>query len=96
MELAAALAEAGPQPRPGERGYERLKMTALNSMFEGVWIVGQAAEWDITVTHRQVKSLIARVKKRSRTVCAPDYAIERCSNGPAPPPFRNLPTRVGF
>jgi SurA N-terminal domain len=152
MELAAALADAGPQPKPGERGYERLKTTALKSMFEGIWIVGQAAEWDITVTRGQVKSEIARVKQenfrsaaefrqflreshytrrdvyerveiqllstelqaqlvkqidarnereeqqgftefvdefnerwRSRTVCAPEYVIERCSNGPAPP-----------
>jgi hypothetical protein len=153
MELAAAQADAGPQPKPGERGYERLKTTVLKSMFEGIWIVGQAAEWDITVTPRQVKSLVAAVKRenfrsaaefrqflreshytrrdvyerveiqllsselgerlakqierdarnvreeqrafrefidefnerwRSRTVCAPNYAIERCSNGSDP------------
>lgn len=153
MELAAAQAKDSPQPRPGERGYERLKTTVLKSMFEAIWIVGQAAEWDITVTRSEVKGEVARVKResfrsadefrqflreshytqrdvyerveiqllstglqerlvkqidarnpheeqqgflefldefnerwRSRTVCAPEYAIERCSNGPVPPP----------
>ncbi|HET8862032.1 MAG TPA: hypothetical protein VFM94_02145 [Solirubrobacterales bacterium] len=151
MELAAAQADTSPPPKPGERGYERLKTIVLKSMFEGVWIVGQAAEWDISVTRRQVKSLLAAIKResfrsaaefrqflreshytrrdvyervemqllsaelqerlvrkidarnereeqqgltefvdefserwRSRTVCAPEYAIERCSNGPVP------------
>lgn len=126
---------------------------ALKSMFEGIWIVGQAAEWDIAVTRRQVKSAVAEIKRenfrsvaefrqfmreshytrrdvyerveiqllstevgarltrqieresrnvreeqrafrefidefedrwRGRTVCAPAYVIERCSNGPVP------------
>jgi hypothetical protein len=153
MELAAVQADAGPQPKPGEPGYERLKTTVLKSVLEGIWIVGQATEWDITVTHRQVKDLVVAVKRenfrsaaefrqflreshytrddvyerveiqllstelqarltrqieresrneheeqrafrefidefeerwRSRTVCAPEYVIERCSNGPIP------------
>lgn len=152
MELAAAQADASPPPKPGERGYERLKTAVLKSLFEGIWIVGQAAEWDIAVTRGQVKSEIAQVKResfrsaaefrqflreshythrdvyerveiqllstglqerlvrkidarnvreeqqgfrefvdefnerwRGRTVCAPEFAIERCSNGPVPP-----------
>jgi hypothetical protein len=151
MELAAVQADAGPAPKPGEHGYERLKTAVLKSIFEGIWVVGQAAEWHITVSRGQVKSEIARVKQegfrsaaefrqflreahytrrdvyerveiqllstelqerlvrkidarnvreeqqgfrefvdefnerwRSRTVCAPEFAIERCSNGPVP------------
>lgn len=151
MELAAAQKDASPPPKPGERGYEHLEKIALKSTLEGIWIVGLAAEWDIAVTHRQVKTLLAAIKResfrsaaefrqflreshytrrdvyerveiqllsaqlqerlkekigkvgrkaeqkafaefvdefnerwRSRTVCAPEYAIERCSNGPGP------------
>jgi hypothetical protein len=137
--------------RPGEAGYGKSKIAALQNLLERAWIVGLAAEWGIFVTHGQVSREVARVKEsfkdraafrrflkesrytrrdvngeveiqmlsarlrwslsrrihketsskseeqrafgefvtdfqeswRSRTICAPDYAISRCSNGPA-------------
>jgi hypothetical protein len=149
--LEAVSAGHGSAPRPGQAGYEKSKVTAVKSLLEGAWIVGQAAEWDLSVTHEQVAREVAQDKKgafkdgaefrrflresrytrrdvnerieiqmlatrlqgllsrrfaketsskheeqkafnefvteferrwRGRTVCAPDYANDRCSNGP--------------
>lgn len=146
--LQAVFAGRRSAPRPGEKGYEKDKVTAVRNLLERAWIVGQAAEWDIAVTHEQVSHRVAQVKNeafedgaefrrflkeshytrrdvnervevemlatrlqrriakgahgkaeelrafeefiaefeerwRGRTVCAPDYANDRCSNGPA-------------
>jgi hypothetical protein len=151
--LGAASAGRRSAPRPGEAGYGKSKVAALQNLLEGAWIVGQTAEWGIYVSHKQVSREVVRVKKeafkdgaefreflkearytrrdvnerveiqmlserlqwhlsrrvrketngkreekqkafrefvdefiekwRGRTVCAPDYAISRCSNGPA-------------
>lgn len=150
--LEAVSAGRRSATRPGRAGYEKSKVVALKNLLEGVWIVGLAAEWDISVTHGQVSREVAKVRKesfkngaefrkflkearytrrdvnerveiqmlsarlqwhlsrrirketnskseeqqafsefvdefverwRGRTVCALDYAIPRCSNGPA-------------
>lgn len=150
--IEASQANRRPLPHPGDRGYERLQKKALNFQLEGVWIRGEAAERNISVTPRQVSRTLALIKKesfesgaeyrrfleeshytrrdvrerveiqllsvelqewllqrlsregktsraeeqqgfeefvdefsekwKSRTVCGPDYAIDRCSNGP--------------
>jgi hypothetical protein len=150
--LSSVQAGLDSPPEPGRRPYEKLKTAALQSQLEGIWIVGQAAEWNIYVTRGEVKRELAWVKKegfksaaefrrflkearythrdlherirtqilstllqerlqemigkgagrkaeqraftkfveefterwRSRTVCAPGYVTERCSNGPSP------------
>jgi len=150
--LSAVQSGHGSAPKPGEAGYEKSKVIAVKSLLEGAWIVGQAAEWGISVTHEQVSREVALIKResfkdgaefrrflnelrytrrdvnervevqilstrlqgllsqridaetssrseeqwafgefvdefikrwRGRTVCAPDYATSRCSNGPA-------------
>jgi hypothetical protein len=146
--LAAAGRERLPVPKPGGRGYELLKRSAVLSLIETIWIKGQAAEMNIVVTRSQVLRELALIKKqnfasaaeyrkflrrwrftrrdvyeqielqllsiriqqriaegaeseaeeqkafdefitefnerwRSRTVCAPEYVIAHCSNGPA-------------
>jgi hypothetical protein len=150
--LDAVSAGRRSAPKPGRAGYEKSKVAAVKSLLEGVWIVGQAAEWGLSVTHGQVSREVAQIKKKSfkdsaefrrflkearytrrdvnerveiemlsvrlqrvlsrrfaketsskseerrvfeefiaefekrwrgRTVCAPDYATVRCSNGPA-------------
>ena len=150
--LEAVSAGRRSAPRPGDAEYEKTKVTAVNNLLEGAWIVGLAAEWGISVTHGQVSREVVRVRKeafkdgaefrrflrearytrrdvnerveiqmlstrlqrrlsrqvrketsskseeqrafsefvaefqeswRGRTVCAPDYATPRCSNGPA-------------
>ena len=150
--LEAVSTGRGSAPKPGSAGYEKSKVAAVKNLLEGAWIVGQAAEWGLSVTHEQVSREVALVKKegfrdgaeyrrflrearytrrdmnervevqmlstrlqralsrrfakktnskseearafeefiaefderwRGRTVCAPDYANDRCSNGPA-------------
>jgi len=150
--IVASQANRRPLPRPGDGGYERLQREALKFQLEGIWIRGEAAERNISVTPRQVSRTLALIKKesfksgaeyrrflkeshytrrdvrerveiqllslelqewllrrlaregktsrteeqrgltefvdefsekwKSRTVCGPDYAIDRCSNGP--------------
>jgi hypothetical protein len=150
--LETVSAKRRPVPKPGSAGYEKSKVTAVRNLLEGAWIVGQAAEWGLSVTHAQVSREVARARKesfkdgaefrrflresrytrrdvnervevqmlstrlqerlsrrsatetsskseeqrafeefvaefqkrwRGRTVCAPDYVNDRCSNGPA-------------
>jgi hypothetical protein len=151
--LAAAAAGLRSAPKPGSGKYERLKEAAVDGLLETAWIHGQAAEWGIAVTRRQVSRELALIKResfrseaeyrqflrasrytrrdvndrvelqllsarlqvrlerqierearnefeeqralrefsvefnerwRARTVCAPEYATDRCSNGPPP------------
>lgn len=152
--IQAAGAGLRTTSKPGDRGYERLQREALEFQLEGVWIRGEAAEKNISVTPREVAGELARIKKesfkteaeyrkflresrytrrdvrerveiqllslelqewllqrfsregktsraeeqrgfaefidefnekwKSRTVCGPDYAVDRCSNGPLP------------
>jgi hypothetical protein len=155
--IVASQSNRRPLPRPGDRGYERLQRKALGNRLEVGWILGEAAERNISVTPQQVSRTLALIKKESfqngaeyrrflkefhytrrdvrerveiqllsaglqewlqrrisreastedeerpaieafiaefsekwkaRTVCAPEYAIDRCSNGP--PPTRHV------
>jgi hypothetical protein len=52
-------------PKPGGKRYEKLKADALSNQLEMIWILGQAAEWDIYVTRREVKRELGRIKKES-------------------------------
>jgi hypothetical protein len=143
---AAAQAGLKSVPTTGQAKYPRLEEEALGELLDGLWIQGQAEEMGIRVTHKQVATELAQIKKenfksgkefhaflkhshftlrdvyyrvelqilsteiqenvawgtssqkeaqkkfsafvaafkkrwRSRTVCAPRYAIPRCSNG---------------
>lgn len=149
--LAAVAAGRERVPGPKTPAYEQFARNALQSLLEMVWIRGEAAAWDVVVTHREVKRQLALIKResfesaaeyrrflresrftrrdiyervefglvaeelrrrlqkriarearnpyeerrawqefiaefnerwRERTVCAPAYATERCSNGP--------------
>jgi hypothetical protein len=143
---AAAQAGLKSAPTSAQPKYKRLEERATDELLDGLWIQGQAEEMGIFVTHRQVTTELAQIKKenfksrkqfyaflrhihftlrdvyyrvelqllstqieerisrdtwnqkeahkklvafvatykkrwRSRTVCAPRYAIKRCSNG---------------
>jgi hypothetical protein len=63
--LEAVSAERRAAPKPGSAGYEKSKVAAVKNLLEGAWIVGQAAEWGITVTHAQISREVARIRKES-------------------------------
>lgn len=61
--LEAVSAGRRSVPGPGEAGYKKSKDIAVKSLLERAWIVGLAAEWDLSVTHRQVSREVARIRK---------------------------------
>lgn len=152
--LVLSVIQAGRSsvPRQGENGYERFKKEAVGNLLEAIWILGEAREIGITVTHEEVAHELSLIKRsfkngaeylkflreahytrrdvhervevqmlsvrlqrwlqvrveresrnefeeqrafneflaefnekwRARTVCAPVYATDRCSNGSPP------------
>ena len=65
--LLQAAAQAGLKstPKPGEKQYEELKKTALGSLFDTIWIQGQAEEMGITATPKQIATELAQIKKQN-------------------------------
>lgn len=151
-ELSRAILQEAAQaglksvPATGQPKYQPLEQRAFGELLDGIWIQGQAEEMGISVTHKQVVTELAEIKREnfksgkefhaflkhshftlrdvyyrvelqllstqiqedvsrntwnqkeaqkkfsafvaayrkrwtSRTVCAPRYAFERCSNG---------------
>ncbi len=54
LELASKQGGEKKTPKPGSAKYEELKETALNALFEAIWLQGQAEEWGISVTEKEV------------------------------------------
>ena len=65
LEQAAAQAAIERVPQPGDRKYGELKETALNTIFEIVWLEGQAAEMGISIGPREVEREAKRLKDES-------------------------------
>ncbi len=65
IELAAAGAGEKTTPKPGDPKYDEMKETAVNSVLEGIWIQGLAAQWGIEVSEKEVEAEIKKVKKES-------------------------------
>jgi len=65
IELAAAQGGEKTTPKPGDPKYEELKEAAVNSVLEGIWIQGLAAQWGIEVTEKEVDAEVKKVKKES-------------------------------
>ena len=149
LEQQAAMKGRNSVPKPGEKGYEQLRVAAVEEQLDAVWVQGQAAEMDLSVTRRQISRELAAIKKqnfksnaeyrrflkeshftgrdvrervklqmlstliqervarnapgsaakafkqfvaayskrwRARTVCAPEFVTDRCSNGPPSTP----------
>lgn len=63
--LAAKQAGEKQAPKPGDPKYEETKETALDSLFETVWLQGQAAEWDIEASDQEIAKELKKVKKES-------------------------------
>jgi hypothetical protein len=146
----AAQARRKAVPKPGGKGYEKLKEAVVGELLDAIWIHGQAEIMGIVITPRQVARERARLieqafkskaqyhrflveahftrrdvderveiqlisfaiqqrvqrraggantesevfrdfveayekRWRARTVCAPEYLVDRCSNGSSPP-----------
>ncbi len=64
--FAQASAQAGLKkaPKPGDKQYEELKKTALGSIFDTIWIQGEAEELGISVTPKQIATEFAQIKKQ--------------------------------
>lgn len=65
LELAAKQGGEKKVPKPGDAKYDELKETALNSIFESIWLQGVADEWGIEVTDAEVAKELEKVKKES-------------------------------
>lgn len=65
IDLAAAQAGEEKAPKPGDPKYEETKKTAMQSVLEGIWIQGVAAEWGIEVTDAEVAKELKKIKKES-------------------------------
>lgn len=65
LELAAKQSGEKKTPKPGSAKYEELKETALNAIFEAIWLQGQAEEWGVSVTEKEVVKEREKLKKES-------------------------------
>lgn len=65
LELASKQGGEKKAPKPGDPKYDELKETALNSLFESIWLQGVADEWGIEVTDAEVAKELKKVKKES-------------------------------
>lgn len=65
--LAQAAAQAGIKklPKAGDPQYDELKETALNGIFESLWLQGLADERGITVSDQELADELEKVKKES-------------------------------
>lgn len=65
LELASKQGGEEKVPQPGDPKYDELKETALDSLFESIWLRGVADEWGIAVTDAEVAKALKKVKKES-------------------------------
>ncbi len=63
--LSSKQAREKSVPKPGDAKYEELKEAALNSLFESIWLQGQADEWGIEASEAEVAKELKKVKKES-------------------------------
>ena len=65
LELASKQGGEKKTPKPGSAKYEELKETALNALFEAIWLQGQGEEWGISVDEQEVAKELKKLKKES-------------------------------
>lgn len=65
LEQAAAQAGIKKVPKPSDPQYDELKETALNGLFESIWLQGLADEMGITVSDAELAAELKKVKKES-------------------------------
>lgn len=52
-------------PKAGSKKYEELKESTLGTIFETIWLQGQAEEWGIEVSEAEVAKELKKLKKES-------------------------------
>lgn len=65
LEQAAAQAQLKKVPKPGDPQYDELKETALNALFEAIWLQGLAEEMGITATDAELEAELKKLKDES-------------------------------
>jgi parvulin-like peptidyl-prolyl isomerase len=65
IEQEAALEGSGAVPPVGEKRYDKLKEAALRTIFDSIWIEGQAIEMGISVTPAQIDTELAQIKRQN-------------------------------
>jgi parvulin-like peptidyl-prolyl isomerase len=65
LEQAAAQAGSKATPKPGSEKYEEAKKSALSSLFDAIWIQGQAEEMGIEVSDKEVADKLAEIKSQN-------------------------------
>lgn len=60
-----AASEQKPPPKPGSEEYEELQDNALSELIEGVWIRGEAEEFGLTATDKQVADELETIKEQN-------------------------------
>jgi hypothetical protein len=64
---SAAQSQIEPIPKPGEDQYDTLREAALRSLFDPIWIRGQAEEMGISVTPQEVGEELEALKQNYKT-----------------------------
>lgn len=62
LEQAATQGGVEEPPKPGDEQYEQLRDSALNSLFETIWLQGLADEMGISVGEKRVQSEFRKLK----------------------------------
>jgi parvulin-like peptidyl-prolyl isomerase len=62
---ASAQAQEKSVPKPGDKKYEELQKTALEEIFDSIWIQGQAEEMGISVSPQEIAKELVKLKKQS-------------------------------
>lgn len=62
---AAAQGQVKPVPKPGDEKYEELKKTAMEEVFDAIWIQGQAEEMGNSVTEAEIAKELEKLKKQA-------------------------------
>ena len=60
-----ASSEQKPPPKPGSEEYKELQENALSEQVEGIWIRGQAEEFGLTATDKQVEDELETIKEQN-------------------------------
>jgi foldase protein PrsA len=61
----ARLDTSKKETEPGSDKYEELKEKAMTELVEGVWLRGEAEDFELTVTDKQVEDELATIKKQN-------------------------------
>lgn len=65
LEQSAAQAQLKKVPKAGDPQYDELKETALNALFEAIWLQGLAEEMGVTPTDQELAAELKKLKDES-------------------------------